>query len=106
MLMHTLFWPCGNKYFMFALQSELTSLCVYVLQIFSAPPAKSALPPSDGKALACVILARRVDERKVTVGVHVCVIYLCQHVFCFSYLWMCVSLECFVFLDGVSPSAL
>lgn len=37
------------------LQSEITRLCVYVLQIFSTPPAKSALPPSDSKTLACVI---------------------------------------------------
>lgn len=30
-------------------------MCVYALQIFSDHPAKSALPPSDSKTLACVI---------------------------------------------------
>lgn len=66
-------------------------MCVRVANILSFPLAKSALPPSDSKN-PCMskFCPGGFDEYKVTVGVHVCTIYLCQHVFFTSIIWRCV----------------
>lgn len=89
---HIFSWPRGNKYFMFAFpsQSEITSLCVYVVQIFSAAPAKFALPPSDSKMLACVILGPGGLIKKS----HSCC--ACVHIFYYLFFYLCQRVSLFL----------